>query len=154
MTIIVGHATFCVVVVYNNVVARLRRLPRTAEEASADLGADSFTTFRRDHPARRCGTALMSGGLLAFGLSFDEIIVTIFTAGAGTQTLPMWIYSAHPAARTSCRWSTSSPWCWSLISIIPVYHRFAHQQRCRRRAPALNGPGQLPILRSLSDRLR
>jgi putative spermidine/putrescine transport system permease protein len=93
MTIIVGHATFCVVVVYNNVVARLRRLPRTPEEASADLGADSFTTFRRiTMPGIR--TALLSGGLLAFGLSFDEIIVTIFTAGAGTQTIPMWIYSA------------------------------------------------------------
>ena len=93
MTIIVGHATFCVVVVYNNVFARLRRLPRSPEEASADLGADSFTTFRRVTFAG-IGTALISGGLLAFGLSFDEVIVTIFTAGAGTQTLPMWIYSA------------------------------------------------------------
>ncbi len=93
MTIIVGHATFCVVVVYNNVIARLRRLPRSPEEASADLGADTLTTFRRiTLPAM--GTALISGGLLAFGLSFDEIIVTIFTAGAGTQTIPMWIYSA------------------------------------------------------------
>jgi len=93
MTIILGHATFCVVVIYNNVLARLRRVPRTAEEASADLGADSFTTFRRvTLPAVR--TALLAGALLAFGLSFDEIIVTIFTAGAGTQTLPMWIYSA------------------------------------------------------------
>lgn len=93
MTIIVGHATFCVVVAYNNVLARLRRLPRTAEEASADLGADSFTTFRRvTLPGMR--TALLAGALLAFGLSFDEIIVTIFTAGAGTQTIPMWIYSA------------------------------------------------------------
>ncbi|HYI21762.1 MAG TPA: ABC transporter permease [Candidatus Limnocylindrales bacterium] len=93
MTIIIGHATFCVVVVYNNVLARLRRLPPSAEEASADLGADSFTTFRRVTMAG-IGTALVSGGLLAFGLSFDEIIVTIFTAGAGTQTLPMWIYAA------------------------------------------------------------
>jgi putative spermidine/putrescine transport system permease protein len=93
MTIILGHATFCVVVAYNNVLARLRRLPRTAEEASADLGADSFTTFRRvTLPGMR--TALLAGALLAFGLSFDEIIVTIFTAGAGTQTIPMWIYSA------------------------------------------------------------
>ena len=92
-TIIVGHATFCVVVVYNNVIARLRRVPRSPEEASADLGADSFTTFRRvTLPA--VGTALLSGALLAFGLSFDEVIVTIFTAGAGTQTIPMWIYSA------------------------------------------------------------
>jgi putative spermidine/putrescine transport system permease protein len=93
MTIILGHATFCVVVIYNNVLARLRRVPRTAEEASADLGADSFTTFRRvTLPAVR--TALLAGALLAFGLSFDEIIVTIFTAGAGTQTIPLWIYGA------------------------------------------------------------
>lgn len=93
MTIIVGHATFCVVVVYNNVVARLRRLPRSPEEASADLGADAFTTFRRV-TLPGMWTALISGGLLAFGLSFDEVIVTIFTAGAGTQTVPMWIFSS------------------------------------------------------------
>jgi putative spermidine/putrescine transport system permease protein len=93
LTIIIGHATFCVVVVYNNVLARLRRLPRTPEEASADLGADAFTTFRRI-TLPGMFTALLSGGLLAFGLSFDEVIVTIFTAGAGTQTVPMWIYSA------------------------------------------------------------
>jgi putative spermidine/putrescine transport system permease protein len=93
LTIIVGHATFCVVIVYNNVFARLRRLPRSPEEASADLGGDAFTTFRRvTLPA--AGTALVAGGLLAFGLSFDEIIVTIFTAGAGTQTVPIWIYTA------------------------------------------------------------
>jgi putative spermidine/putrescine transport system permease protein len=92
-TIIVGHATFCVVIAFNNVVARLRRLPRTAEEASSDLGADPFTTFRRvTMPGMR--TALLAGGLLAFALSFDEIIVTNFTAGAGTQTIPMWILSA------------------------------------------------------------
>jgi putative spermidine/putrescine transport system permease protein len=93
LTIVIGHATFCVVIAYNNVVARLRRLPRTPEEASADLGADAFTTFRRiTLPGTR--TALLAGGLLAFGLSFDEIIVTNFTAGAGTQTVPMWILAA------------------------------------------------------------
>jgi putative spermidine/putrescine transport system permease protein len=93
LTIVAGHATFCVVVAYNNVVARLRRLPRTPEEASADLGADAFTTFRRiTLPGTR--TAMLAGGLLAFGLSFDEIIVTNFTAGAGTQTVPMWILAA------------------------------------------------------------
>jgi putative spermidine/putrescine transport system permease protein len=92
-TIIVGHATFCVVIAFNNVIARLRRLPRTPEEASSDLGADPFTTFRRvTMPGMR--TALLAGGLLAFALSFDEIIVTNFTAGAGTQTIPMWILSA------------------------------------------------------------
>ena len=92
-TIIIGHATFCVVVAYNNVVARLRRLPRTPEEASSDLGADSFLTFRRiTMPGLR--TALLSGALLAFALSFDEVIVTLFTAGAGTQTIPIWIFTA------------------------------------------------------------
>jgi putative spermidine/putrescine transport system permease protein len=92
-TIIVGHATFCVVIAYNNVIARLRRQPRSPEEASSDLGADAFTTFRRI-TLPGMSTALVSGALLAFGLSFDEIIVTNFTAGAGTQTLPMWIYTA------------------------------------------------------------
>ena len=92
-TIIVGHATFCVVIAYNNVVARLRRLPRTPEEASADLGADTWITFRRiTMPGMR--TALLSGALLAFALSFDEIIVTLFTAGAGTQTVPIFVLAA------------------------------------------------------------
>jgi putative spermidine/putrescine transport system permease protein len=93
LTIVIGHATFCVVIAYNNVIARLRRLPRSPEEASADLGADVFTTFRRV-TLPGMGTALLSGGLLAFALSFDEIIVTNFTAGAGTQTVPMWILAA------------------------------------------------------------
>lgn len=92
-TVIVGHATFCVVIAYNNVLARLRRIPRSAEEASADLGADTWQTFRRvTLPAMR--TALLSGALLAFALSFDEVIVTNFTAGPGTQTIPLWILSA------------------------------------------------------------
>ena len=92
-TIIVGHATFCVVIAYNNVVARLRRLPRSPEEASADLGADTWITFRRiTMPGMR--TALLSGALLAFALSFDEVIVTLFTAGAGTQTVPIFVLGA------------------------------------------------------------
>ena len=92
-TIIVGHATFCVVIAYNNVIARLRRTPRSAEEASADLGADTWRTFRRvTLPLAR--TALLSGALLAFALSFDEVIVTNFTAGPGTKTIPLWILSA------------------------------------------------------------
>jgi putative spermidine/putrescine transport system permease protein len=93
MTVIAGHATFCVVIVYNNIIARLRRLPSSPEEASSDLGADAWTTFRRV-TAPRLGTALLSGALLAFALSFDEIIVTNFTAGAGTQTIPLWILTA------------------------------------------------------------
>jgi putative spermidine/putrescine transport system permease protein len=92
-TIIVGHATFCVVIAYNNVIARLRRLPRSGEEASADLGADTWVTFRRiTLPLAR--TALLSGGLLAFALSFDEVIVTNFTAGPGIKTIPLWILSS------------------------------------------------------------
>ena len=90
-TVIVGHATFCIVVVYNNTVARLRRLAGNLEEASMDLGADLWQTFRFvTFPQLR--TALLAGGLLAFALSFDEIIVTTFTAGA-QETLPIWIFT-------------------------------------------------------------
>jgi putative spermidine/putrescine transport system permease protein len=90
LTLVVAHATFCVVIVFNNVIARLRRMGGDLEEASMDLGADSFTTFRRvTFPLLR--TALLAGGLLAFALSFDEIIVTRFTAGQTTTTLPIWI---------------------------------------------------------------
>ena len=92
-TVIIGHATFCVVIAYNNVVARQRRTQRSTEEASADLGADTFMTFRRiTLPIMQ--TALLSGALLAFALSFDEVIVTNFTAGPGTETIPLWILSA------------------------------------------------------------
>jgi putative spermidine/putrescine transport system permease protein len=88
-TVIVGHATFCIVVIYNNVVARLRRTSRSFEEASADLGASTWQTFRYiTLPALR--SALVAGALLAFALSFDEVIVTTFTAGS-SQTLPIWI---------------------------------------------------------------
>ncbi|HET8757254.1 MAG TPA: ABC transporter permease [Solirubrobacteraceae bacterium] len=88
-TVIVGHATFCIVVIYNNVIARLRRVSGSFEEASADLGADTFTTFRLvTLPALR--SAMVAGALLAFALSFDEVIVTTFTAGQ-QQTLPIWI---------------------------------------------------------------
>jgi putative spermidine/putrescine transport system permease protein len=91
LTIIVGHATFCIVVVYNNALARLRRVAGSFEEASADLGADSWQTFRHvTFPALR--TPLLAGALLAFALSFDEVVVTIFTSGA-QQTLPIWIFA-------------------------------------------------------------
>jgi putative spermidine/putrescine transport system permease protein len=93
VTIIIGHATFCVVIAYNNVLARLRRTVRSLEEASMDLGADTWQTFRHVFlPGMR--TALLSGGLLAFALSFDEVIVTNFTAGAGIDTVPLWVLSA------------------------------------------------------------
>ncbi|HEY2099155.1 MAG TPA: ABC transporter permease [Pseudonocardia sp.] len=89
-TAIVAHATFCIVVVFNNVVARLRRMGSSLEEASMDLGADGITTFRLvTFPMLR--SALLAGGLLAFALSFDEIIVTTFTLGTGMETLPIWI---------------------------------------------------------------
>jgi putative spermidine/putrescine transport system permease protein len=91
LSVIIGHATFCIVVVYNNVLARLRRTGTSFEEASADLGATTFQTFRYvTFPLIR--SALFAGGLLAFALSFDEIIVTTFTAGPGIQTLPLWIF--------------------------------------------------------------
>ena len=90
-TIVIGHATFCVVVVYNNVLARLRRTSPSIVEASMDLGADGWQTFRFViWPV--ISTALVAGGLLAFALSFDEVIVTTFTAGAQT-TLPIFILS-------------------------------------------------------------
>lgn len=90
-TLVVAHATFCIVTVFNNVIARLRRMSPNVEEASADLGADTFQTFRYvTLPLIR--SALLAGGLLAFALSFDEIVVTNFTAGTG-QTLPLWIFS-------------------------------------------------------------
>jgi putative spermidine/putrescine transport system permease protein len=91
MTLVIGHATFCIVVVYNNALARLRRLGGSMEEASADLGANGWTTFRLvTFPLMR--SAIVAGAILAFGLSFDEIIVTTFTAGPGITTLPIWIY--------------------------------------------------------------
>ncbi|HEU4744975.1 MAG TPA: ABC transporter permease [Anaerolineales bacterium] len=90
-TIVIGHATFCVVVVYNNVLARFRRMQGSQIEASMDLGANSFQTFR--HVVfPNIATALLAGGMLAFALSFDEVIVTTFTAGQQT-TLPIWIFS-------------------------------------------------------------
>jgi putative spermidine/putrescine transport system permease protein len=91
-TIVVGHATFCIVTVYNNVLARLRRTQASLIEASMDLGADGWQTFRHvTLPV--IATALVAGGLLAFALSFDEVIVTTFTAGA-QNTLPLWIFGS------------------------------------------------------------
>ena len=90
-TIVLGHATFCIVVVYNNAIARFRRLSPSLIEASMDLGADGFQTVRYILlPV--ISTALLAGGMLAFALSFDEVIVTTFTAGQ-QQTLPIWMLS-------------------------------------------------------------
>ncbi len=90
-TIVIGHATFCVVTVYNNVLARFRRTSGSMVEASMDLGADGFQTFWHII-LPNLGTALLAGAILAFSLSFDEVIVTTFTAGQ-QQTLPIWLYS-------------------------------------------------------------
>jgi putative spermidine/putrescine transport system permease protein len=90
-TIVLGHATFCIVVVYNNVIARLRRSSPSLVEASMDLGANSFQTFRHV-VLPNVATALLAGGMLAFALSFDEVIVTTFTAGQ-QETLPIWMLS-------------------------------------------------------------
>lgn len=89
-SVVAGHATFCIVIAYNNVVARLRRMAPNVREASADLGATSFQTFRHvTWPLVR--GSVVAGAILAFALSFDEIVVTTFTAGAGVETLPQWI---------------------------------------------------------------
>ena len=117
-TIVIGHATFCIVVVYNNVIARLRRTSLSFEEASSDLGADSIQTFRLvTLPA--LGTALLAGGLLAFGLSFDEVIVTVFTAGS-EQTLPIWIFT-NLARPNQLPIINVVALVVILISIIPVW---------------------------------
>jgi putative spermidine/putrescine transport system permease protein len=118
-TIIIGHATFCIVVVFNNVAARYRRLGVNLQEASMDLGANRITTFRLiTFPLIR--SALVAGGLLAFGLSFDEIIVTTFTAGAGQTTLPIWIFQNlfRPNQAPIVNVVAAA---LILISILPIY---------------------------------
>jgi putative spermidine/putrescine transport system permease protein len=117
-TVIVGHATFCIVVVFNNAVARLRRSGTSLEEASADLGASSWRTFRFvTFPTLR--TALVAGALLAFALSFDEIIVTTFTIGQ-EQTLPIWIFTNY-ARPNQLPIVNVVGLTVILLSIIPVY---------------------------------
>ena len=116
-TIAVGHATFCVVMVYNNVVARLRRMPHSLLEASADLGADGFQTFR--HVALpQMATALLAGGILAFALSFDELIVTTFTAGH-EKTLPIWLLDQLGRPRDVPVTNVVSLWVM-LITAVPI----------------------------------
>jgi putative spermidine/putrescine transport system permease protein len=127
-TVIVAHATFCIVVVYNNVIARLRRTSVSFEEASADLGAHTWQTFRYvTLPNMR--SALGAGGLLAFGLSFDEIVVTNFTIGAGEETLPVWIFTNLFRAQQRPIVNAVAV-IVVLISIIPVYlaHRLTREE--------------------------
>jgi putative spermidine/putrescine transport system permease protein len=117
-TIMIGHATFCIVVVFNNVIARLRRTPTSLVEASMDLGADGWQTFRHvTLPA--IATALVAGGLLAFALSFDEIIVTNFTSGS-ELTLPKWIFNAIRLPRNRPEANAVAALVM-LLSLIPVY---------------------------------
>ena len=117
-TIVLGHATFCIVVVYNNVIARLRRSSRNIEEASMDLGADTWQTFRYiTFPVIR--TAVLAGGLLAFALSFDEIVVTTFTAGT-QETIPIWIFN-HLRQANQRPLVNVVALVLILLSTIPVY---------------------------------
>ncbi len=127
-TVVVAHATFCIVVVYNNTIARLRRTSVSFEEASADLGATTWQTFRYvTVPSLR--TALAAGGLLAFALSFDEIIVTTFTLGAGEETLPIWIFR-NLFRPTQLPVVDVVALVVVLLSIIPVYlaHRLSREE--------------------------
>jgi putative spermidine/putrescine transport system permease protein len=118
-TLVAGHATFCIVIVVNNASARLRRMSATAEEASTDLGATPWTTWRLvTFPALR--GALLAGALLAFALSFDEIIVTTFTAGPGLQTLPLWIFQNLFRPNQSPIVNVAAV-VLVLISVLPVY---------------------------------
>ena len=136
LTVIVGHATFCIVVVYNNVVARLRRTSGSFEEASADLGAHTWQTFRFvTFPSMK--TALAAGGLLAFALSFDEIIVTTFTIGAGEETLPIWIYR-NLFRPNQLPIVDAVAVIVILISIVPVY--LAHRL-CREEGATVGAKG-------------
>ena len=118
-TLAVAHATFCVVVVYNNVAARLRRISANLEEASADLGAGTLQTFRLvTFPLMR--SALLAGGLLAFALSFDEIIVTTFTVDGAYRTLPLWFADNFSRPNAIATVNVVATFV-VLASTIPVY---------------------------------
>ncbi len=141
LTVVAGHATFCIVVVYNNVIARLRRVSGNLEEASADLGAHTWQTLRHvTLPSIQ--TALVAGGLLAFALSFDEIIVTNFTIGAGEQTLPIWIFS-NLFRPNNLPIVNVVAVLVVLLSIIPVYlaHRLTREE-------SISARGGVPIAES------
>ena len=117
-TIMIGHATFCIVIVFNNVIARLRRMQPSIEDASMDLGANGLQTFRYVLlPELR--SALVAGALLAFALSWDEVIVTIFTAG-GNTTIPIWIWTGLRTGGSGSEINVVAA-ALVLLSIIPVY---------------------------------
>ena len=132
LTIIIGHATFCIVVVYNNALARLRRLAGSLEEASADLGADAWQTFRYvTFPQMR--TALLAGGLLAFALSFDEVIVTHLHLGCAADAADLDL--RQPLQRPRELPSSTSSRC-SCIAVVdrPGLPRAEAEPRSRARA--------------------
>jgi putative spermidine/putrescine transport system permease protein len=127
-TIVIGHATFCIVTVYNNVVARLRRTSNSLLEASMDLGATNWETFRHI-VLPNIATALLAGGLLAFALSFDEIIVTTFTAGQD-RTLPIWILDQLSRPRDRPVTNVAAI-IVILTTIIPIYLAYRWTQETR-----------------------
>ena len=126
-TIVIGHATFCIVVVYNNALARFRRMGSSMVEASMDLGANGFQTFRYI-VLPSLATALLAGGMLAFALSFDEVIVTTFTAGQ-QSTLPIWIFSQLTRPRDRPVTNVAAILVIA-ITFIPILlaHRFTQQE--------------------------
>ncbi|MBC9944609.1 ABC transporter permease [Leucobacter sp. cx-328] len=127
---IIAHATFCVVMVFNNVIARLRRMNPNLEEASMDLGAGIMQTFKLvTFPQFR--SSFIAGGLLAFALSFDEIVVTIFTAPPGVETLPLWILNQMGRPNEVNQVNVIAT-LMILLSLIPVYF----SQRAQREADA------------------
>jgi putative spermidine/putrescine transport system permease protein len=136
-TIVIGHATFCIVIVYNNVLARLRRSSPSLIEASMDLGANGLQTFRYvTFPV--ISTALIAGGLLAFALSFDEVIVTTFTAGA-QNTLPLWIFGNIRLGQSLPEVNVVVLWVLA-ATIIPV----VLAQRLTRDTGVLRRTGAVP----------
>jgi putative spermidine/putrescine transport system permease protein len=134
LTIVIGHATFCIVTVYNNALARLRRTPTSLTEASMDLGASGWQTLRLV-TLPTVATALVAGALLAFALSFDEIVVTTFTAGA-RNTLPIWIY-AHIRNGQQLPQVNVVVLFVIIVSVIPV----TLAQRLTRDTGIMRAPG-------------
>ncbi len=122
-TIVLGHATFCIVVVYNNALARFRRLSSSMIEASMDLGADGFQTFRYV-VLPQIGSALLAGGMLAFALSFDEVIVTVFTNGLENKTLPIWIFEQlfRPRERPVTNVAAVLVMVVTLVPVLAAYY--------------------------------
>jgi putative spermidine/putrescine transport system permease protein len=137
-TIVIGHATFCVVMVFNNVIARLRRTPTSLVEASMDLGADGWQTFRLvTLPVLR--TALLAGGLLAFALSLDEIVVTNFTSGSEI-TLPKWIFDNLRQPRNRPVVNVVAV-AIVVLSVVPVYLAQRLTREAGGRVTAARNPG-------------